>query len=657
MPFLTVANVVFAHGEKRVLNGVNLTLDRGDKVGLVGRNGCGKSTLMRIISGLNSPDSGQVQFQRGTRVGYLTQNPDLDPDRTLRKEAERAFAELAELHEQLELTAEKMGAASDDEELDKLMKRYDRLEQAIQAAGGYAIDHKIDATLHGLGLADQFFDVQVKNLSGGQKARLALAKLLLEQPDLLLLDEPTNHLDIAGREWLEEFLKGYPGAVLLISHDRWLLDQVVDKIEEMELGKLVEYPGNYAAFREQRALRMLDHQRALDKQQTYIRSEQQFIDRYKAGQRAKQARGRETRLERFKETMELGQIIEQGVMNFTLPPAPRSGDMVVNTESVSKVYDNKPLFQDLSITIKRGDRIGIIGPNGAGKTTLVRTIIGESDPDEGSVRIGSNVSVGHFNQTHDHLNPDDTPISYLARQLGAEVEQSARDLAGAFLFSGLEQEKPLGVLSGGECARVILAGLMGGNHNLLILDEPSNHLDIPSAERLEEAIAKFDGTLILISHDRMLLQDTVDQLLILDGEGNIRHMLGSYRDYVEGLAAKKQAAIEQREAAEAAEQERKRRERAEQKAKEKKAAAKSKSGKGKKKGGKRSSPFGGMSIERLEQKIEEIETKLAKLDERLADPDLYKQREEFDKVHRERMELADSLKPLEQEWERRAEES
>ncbi|MEZ6192828.1 MAG: ABC-F family ATP-binding cassette domain-containing protein, partial [Phycisphaerales bacterium] len=484
MALVSVANLVLNFGDRRVLDGVNLTLNAGEHVGMVGRNGCGKSTLLKLIAGKVDvrPDSGQVQVTRGVSVGYLTQDHDLHPENTLREEAGTAMAHLDDLHNEIERVSHDMAEAEGDA-LEKLLKEYEQLEEKLHAAGGYATDHLIDQILHGLGLMDDVFGVKVRDLSGGQKGRLALAKLLLSHPDVLLLDEPTNHLDIAGRQWLEGFLATYSGAVLLVSHDRWVLDRVVTKIYEMEEGRLIEYPGNYQQYRELRAERRLAQQRMFEKQQTAMKQEAAFIARYKAGQRAKQAKGREKRLERFKRDEAMTRPIELESMKLMFKPGPRSSDNVIITNELGVEYETRKLFDHLSVTIKRGDTVGIIGPNGAGKSTVIRCMLGEQEPTKGETRIGSQVSIGHYKQTHEHLDMSKTVIEYLRPFTLNQLEQEARDLAGAFLFSGDDQDKQLGMLSGGERSRAVLAGLVTGGHNLLVLDEPTNHLDIPSAER------------------------------------------------------------------------------------------------------------------------------------------------------------------------------
>ena len=679
MALLSVANVHFSFGDDAVLDGVNLTLDAGQHVGLVGRNGCGKSTLLRLIAGVaaHPPDAGQVQLSRGTKAGYLTQDPDLEPDSTLRDEAGRAFADLANLHDELEQLAVQMGEATGDE-IDKLMKRYEHVEHKMVAAGGYAVDHKIDETLHGLGLGDETFEVKVKHLSGGQRGRLALAKLLLSEPDVLLLDEPTNHLDIAGRQWLEEFLRDYRGAVILISHDRWMLDRVVSKIYELEHGQLVEYPGNYHAFREQRELRLESIRRAREKQDTKIKQEQAFIDRYRAGQRAKQAQGREKRLERFLRDEMIEIPPELDVMNLAFKPPPRSGDIVARSENLGVRYDDKTLFENVTLTLKRGDRIGVIGPNGAGKSTLVRCLLGEQQPAEGNAERGARVEVGHFTQTHDHLDTSKTVIEYLQPLTPNQAEQEARGLAGAFLFSELDQDKPLSVLSGGERARAVLAGLVAGGHNLLVLDEPSNHLDIPSNERMEEALKQWtrppkkystasgagrspsgsagEGTLLLITHDRMLLDQIVDQLLILDGEGGLTHFDGTYREWLEE-EKRKTSPAENAQNTQNAEKGAKPNKRGNEQGKAKpanagfRAAGKEKPKKDKKKA---KSAQSHLSQEQLEAEIEQLESRIRELEMELAQPETYQDQQKFSALQAEHDDLVARLEPLEGEWTSRA---
>ncbi|MFO0872621.1 MAG: ABC-F family ATP-binding cassette domain-containing protein [Phycisphaerales bacterium] len=669
MPLLTVANLHHGYGTHVVLDGVTLSIEPGEKVGLVGRNGGGKSTLMKAIAGIIEPDSGSVQVQRGARVGYLSQEPRLEPDETLRGAAEAAFAELHRLHQELHDVFEAM-ATADDEELDRLMRRQSDLEHRIEGAGGYAIDHKVDATLHGLGFVDGQFELKVGQLSGGQRGRLGLARLLLEEPDLLLLDEPTNHLDIAGREWLETFLADeYGGAVLVVSHDRWLLDRVVTRIVEVDRGSLREYPGNYAKFLELRMERQLTQQRDYEKQLDRVKSEEAFIMRYKAGQRAKQARGRASRLDRFKKDM-TERPIELDVMNLRLPKPPRVGDSIVAAEGLSKSYGDKRLFGDFDLRIVPGDRIGIIGPNGAGKTTLVRTLLGEIPPDAGTLRTSPRASVGYLRQTNEHLDPMLTVWEYLQRVIvgldGAAKasEQQARDLAGAFLFSGSDQEKAIGNLSGGEKMRMVLAGLMASAKNLLVLDEPTNHLDIPSAERLEETLAKeddeggYEGALLLISHDRALLESTCERLIVLDGEGGCRLFEGTYSDWraVQERERTQREAAARASAKGAAEADARRRAEA-----AKRAVVPATKATVAKVAGRSDAAANAMaklakvSTTDLETRIERAQARIRAIDNEMLLPKVYTDAKRMKSLELERGTLVGELEPLEFEWARRAE--
>lgn len=712
MPLLAVTNLVHHYGDHTILDGVSVSVESGERIGIVGRNGAGKSTLLRCITGEIKHDSGIISLQRGCRSGYLQQDPKLDPNETLRESAEGAFAELHRVKLELEGVFDRMGTAS-DAELDRLLKKQSELEQQIETLGGYAIAHKIEATLHGLGFTDSQFDIKVGSLSGGQRGRLALARLLLEGPDLLLLDEPTNHLDIDGRIWLEQFLRDeYRGAVMMISHDRYLLDQVVNRIIEVEDGRLIEYPGNYAAFREIRAQRRLTQLRAYEKQQDRFRKEEEYIRRFKAGQRARQAKGRESRLDREKDQQTLDRPMEMDSFRLALPRAERTGDMVSSARGLTKSYPNqdgtiKRLFEALDITISRGERWAIIGPNGAGKTTLIRCLLGEIEIDAGLCRVGSNVKPGYYRQSHDHMDLDATVWRFLQNTILKEnpgkplSEQQARDLAGAFLFSGRDQEKELRMLSGGERARAALAALLASAKNLLVLDEPTNHLDIQAAERLEDALARptdendnvgFDGTLILISHDRALIDATCDHLLILDGQGNAEIFVGTFKEWNQKKLEKQRALA--REAADKERQkdlqEKKKRE-ADQKSAMAKAASGTKNGgarqgsgthggfapggggasqskpvaqahgKGGGTPGIKSAPKGGgksrhswMSLAQVETRIAEIQSKIEELDMQLADPAVWIDVARSAALNGERGTIAAELAELEEEWLRKS---
>lgn len=654
MPVLTGTNLSLAYGEMEILKGVSITVEPDEKIGVVGRNGTGKSTMLKVLAGILKQDTGMVVLQQGSRAGYLHQNPDLDPNDTMREATAKAFAIVDELHLQLEAVYHKMGDATGDE-LQRYLKEQERIEKGIDSAGGYSNDHKVEQILHGLGFVDSQFEIRVRDLSGGQRARVALAKLLLENPTVLLLDEPTNHLDVAGREWLEDFLRNeYRGAVILISHDRYLLDRVVSRIVEVEDGRLVEYPGNYAAFRRQRIERRLVMLRAFEKQQAMFKREEAYIRQYKAGQRAKQAKGRESKLDRDK----LGALerpIELDDMRLNLPKAPRTGDIVITARDISKSYPNKDgttkvLFHGLTFHIERGQRWGIIGPNGAGKTTLIRCLLEEQDIDDGSIKLGSKLAVGHFTQTHEDLDPEKTVYRHIQDTIKKETdervmmsEQDARNLAGAFLFSGRDQEKPLGVMSGGEQARAVLAALLASAKNVLVLDEPTNHLDIQAAERLESAIARthenpktgektegeFEGTIILISHDRALIDAVCDHILVLDGEGRSEVFPGTYTQWKQSkdiVRDQPRRSITPSDTSNPAPKP------------SKKDLQESKN------------KFSWMPIGKIEDRMAEIELDLKQIDTQLGDSDVWTDYERANKLTGKRDGLKAELEELESEW-------
>ena len=653
MPLVTASNLRVTLGAKQVLDGATFGLEPGERVGLVGRNGCGKTTLLKILCNTAKMDSGDVSLQRGVRLGYMAQEHRFDVGDTMRTAASKAMAEADQAKIALDAVFEAMATAEGDE-LQRLLDRQVELEEAIERGGGWSSDHLVDAVLHGLGFVDEQFDIPVTGLSGGQKARLSLARLLLQNPDVILLDEPTNHLDIDGCKWLENFLaETFKGAVVVISHDRRLLDRVVHRIEEIHDGRVRSYPGNYEAFVALRAERHLSQMRVHEKQLDKIRSEERYIMRYKAGQRAKQARGRATRLERFKRDELVERPIELDSMRISLPSGPRVGDSVLVAEGISKKLGDRQLFSNLDLFIAPGDRIGIIGPNGTGKTTLVRTLLGELEPDTGTIKRSPKMHAGWFRQTHEHLDRTLNIWQHLQRTVPARpggsklTEQEARNLAGAFLFSGIEQEKALGELSGGERARAVIAGLVAGGHNLLVLDEPTNHLDIPSAERLEEALAMdpddggFDGALLLVSHDRALLAATCDRLIVMDGHGNASLFDGTYDEWEAKRAADARTAATPKES----------QRRAPTPAPAAKPSPKPAEPKGKR------SPLDNKSAEELESAIARMNARKTAIDEDLVSPALARDRAKLDRLLKEREQLEKDLAGHEEAWLRKADAS
>ncbi len=615
---------------------------------------------MRLLAGLSKPDAGIVGLSRTCRIGFLTQDPSIEPTDTLREAAGRAFTRLHEIRHELEGVYEELSHAGPDA-LERLLAKQAALDAEFERGGGYAVDHKIDAVLHGLGFVDAQFSTLVSKLSGGQRARAGLARLLLEEPDLLLLDEPTTHLDIEGRRWLEDFLADeFPGAVLVVSHDRWLLDRVVSRIIEIHDATIREYPGNYADFTLLRRERALTQQRIHDKQQDKISREEAYIARYKAGQRARQAKGRATRLERFQRDSLVERPVDFDVMRLQLPRAERVGDIVVGAHEVSKAFGPRVLLRDFELTLKPGDRLGVVGANGTGKTTLLRILMGDELPDHGTLKRSPRLSVGWFRQTHDHLDKSlevwrHLQLTVPPRANGVRLsEQEARDLAGAFLFSGPAQESLIGSLSGGERARAVLAGLVAGAHNLLILDEPSNHLDIPSAERLEQALSLppdeggYDGTLILVSHDRALLTATCDQILSLDGDGSWRLFKGTYAEFdalrvaSEASPAPAPSAPRKTTTAPPANAPKPTPTR---KVNPQRTAPRTSA----------RNPLSSFPLDELEARVQAITAQLASIDAQLGDPLVYADRKKTNTLLDERTTVESQKLRLEEEWLRRAE--
>ncbi len=526
---LTVAGLAKAYGSEQIFSGVSFQLAEREHAALVGVNGAGKSTLLKIIAGTEDAQAGNATLATGARMTYLAQETRFASDRTVREEARLAFAEALHAGERMREIEQAMAAATGDE-LDDLLHEYDRLQTRFETAGGYDVEHRTDEVLMGLGFTADQFDQPVNQLSGGQKTRVALAKALLESPDLLLLDEPTNHLDLQMVEWLEEFLRTWSGACLVVSHDRYFLDRVTTRTLDMSFGRLEDYPAPYARYLELREERMLRRQKEYEEQREYIARTEEFIRKYKAGQRSREARGRQTRLERL-ERLERPQ--EHTGLNLKLPVSVRSGREVVRTSAMRVGYVDPDGEQELARTpdllIERGDRVALVGPNGSGKTTLLKTLVGEIPPLKGRMSFGTNVKLGYYAQGHERLPNDGTPLSVLldTQPMG---EESARTYLGRFLFSEDDVFKLVGSLSGGERSRLALACLLLQQANFLVLDEPTNHLDIHTRETLEEMLRQFDGTVLFVSHDRFFIDRIATKVWAIE-DGEVQRYLGNYTDY------------------------------------------------------------------------------------------------------------------------------
>ncbi len=521
MPLVQLESVRKAFGAVTVLTDLTWKIEAGDRIGLVGRNGCGKTTLFHLITGRLLPDGGEVHTRRSLNAGYLAQDPELDDGSAVLETVLEAFSDVIELQRRLRDLEDRLTSGR---EQPALLEAYGRLQHAYEARDGYEIEARAKAILYGLGFTGADFETPVSVLSGGQKNRLALARLLASEPDLLLLDEPTNHLDLQAIEWLEGFLPSFDGAFVVISHDRYFLDRTIDRIVELEHGALDAFAGNYSFYATEKQQRLAKRHKAYERQQDHIRKTEDFIRRNIAGQKTKQAQSRRKALTKL-DTLERPASDREFKLRFTA--GARGGNRVVELQQTSKAYGDNVLFRDLDLLVRRGDRLGVIGPNGSGKTTLLKLLTGREPPDGGIVETGSNVKVGYYDQHRDELTPGRTLQDEIRTVTPDASVGEIRSVLGAFLFSGDDVERKTGSLSGGEKSRVALAKLMRSETNLLVLDEPTNHLDIPSRDVLEDALKAYDGTMIAVSHDRYFLNLLVDRLLVL-GNGGWELIEGNY---------------------------------------------------------------------------------------------------------------------------------
>ena len=558
---------IYPTGE--VLRDVTWEVKTGDRIGLVGVNGAGKSTQMRIISGLEEPSSGQVVKQGEPRIVYLQQEFDVDPSRTVRQELFQAFGEAAQVLNRQRQVEEEMGseqAANDPDHLDALIHELGRLQSRFEGLHGYELDARIDKLLPTIGFSPEGAEQLVGDYSGGWQMRIALGKVLLQEPDLLLLDEPTNHLDVETIQWLEDYLIGQTCPLVVISHDRAFLDRVCNQIVETERGVSRSYLGNYSNHLEQKTLEREAGQAAFERQQKELATQQAYIDRFRASAtRSTQAKSREKLLDKV-ERIEAPTESVSGP-RFQFPPAPRSGRLIAEIKDLSHSYGEQILFLGANLEIERGDRIAFVGPNGAGKSTLLRLVMGIETPDEGSAGLGEhNVIASYFEQNQaEALDLSKTVIDTMFEAVPDWTQTQVRSLLGSFCFSNDAVFKEVGKLSGGEKARLALALMLLSPCNLLVLDEPTNHLDIPAKEMLEGALRDYEGAALVVSHDRYFISRVANKIVeIRDGELVVYR--GDYAYYREKKAEESEAA---QAALEAAEQEAKRKaKRDKQKAKE-----------------------------------------------------------------------------------------
>ncbi len=540
MSLLVATGLSKAYGALDVFSGVDLRIEAGDRIGFVGANGAGKTTLLRILAGVEPPTTGDVARKRGLTVGYLPQDPPPAGERTLLEEMLEVFAGLQERAAALAEMEHRLAeaAAVGEDGYEALLEAYGQAQLAFEAAGGYDYEVRIRQVLGGLGFNEDEHDKPLAHLSGGERTRALLAKLLLQEPDLLLLDEPTNHLDLEAVEWLEETLLRWKGALVVVAHDRYFLDKVVSRIWDMSFGRVEAYRGNYSAYRAQKEMRLERQRRVWESQQEFIEKTEEFIRRNLAGQRTKEAQGRRTRLERFLRDEAVERPQEQPQIRLGLTTHIRSGDLVLATKDLAVGYD-RPLFYCPDTEIRRGDRVALIGPNGAGKTTLLKTILGQIPPLSGRVRFGASVQVGYLAQAQAGLDPDETVLDSILAVRELPIGQ-ARNFLGQFLFSGDDVFRPIGTLSGGQRSRVALARLTLQGANFLLLDEPTNHLDLDTQEILEQVLRAFPGTILLVTHDRWLVQALATHIWRVDGN-ELRVYKGNYDEYLRQRAAEAEA--------------------------------------------------------------------------------------------------------------------
>ncbi len=529
-----------------IFNDLEFEIRAGERIGLVGPNGAGKTTLMQILAGRDQADYGKLFVRPGIRVSLLRQEIEFLPGQTLIEVAKSGLASLIDLQHELEEAAQELAEAEDETDRQRAEQRYDQIYRQIEHQDAYSIDHRVEEVLTGLGFGGPEFDRSAATFSGGQQSRLMLAKLLLESPDLMLLDEPSNHLDIATTEWLESYLARQPVAMIVVSHDRYFLDKVVTKVWEMHYGKITVYPGNYTQYWKLRAEKAKVLERQAERHEEKAADLEAYIRKYGAGQRAKQAHDRERKLERLeRERVDTIRDVVGPVMGFD--EVERSGDIVIEARRLSKSYDT-PLFRDLSLTVTRGECFGVIGPNGAGKTTLIKTLIGREKPDGGDSKLGHKVQVGYHDQGLRSLDAETTVVRAVWPEDDPEwVENDVRNLLARFGLRGDLAFQTVGQLSGGEKAKAALARLCATSANLLVMDEPTNHLDIWSREALERSINEFEGTVLVVTHDRYFLNKVVDRLVSIS-DGKARLIEGDYDTYQHMIAREKELASSPRPA-------------------------------------------------------------------------------------------------------------
>ncbi|MGN9863825.1 ABC-F family ATP-binding cassette domain-containing protein [Bacillus swezeyi] len=636
MMILQVNQLSKSFGADSILTNIKLEVRSRDRIAIVGRNGAGKSTFLKIIAGRLSYEEGEIIKPKDLTMGYLDQHSGLDSKLTIKDELLSVFDFLKKMEKEMRSIEEQM-AHADPDKLESLMKTYDRLQQEFKDKGGYQYEAEVRSVMHGLGFAGFDDSARVQDLSGGQKTRLALGKMLLTKPDLLILDEPTNHLDIDTLTWLEQYLQNYSGAILIVSHDRYFLDKVVNQVYEISRSQSKKYSGNYSSYLKLKAEQLEKETKLYEKQQDEIAKLQDFVDRNLArASTTKRAQSRRKQLERM-EVMDkpLG---DEKSASFRFDIARPSGNDVLRVQGLTISYqDQPPLLRSLAFHIMRGESVALVGPNGIGKSTLLKTLVQKLEPVAGSISTSSHVSIGYYDQEQTELTSSKRVLDELWDDYPEMNEKDIRTCLGNFLFSGDDVLKPVHALSGGEKARLALAKLMLQKANFLILDEPTNHLDLDSKEVLENALIDYPGTILFVSHDRYFINRIATKVFELSPE-RVEEYLGDYDYYTEKKA--QQLELEELEKQQAEEQNQSESE----KAGTKRSYEEEKEWKRKERQRQR-------RIEEIETRITVIEGKIEQNEELLCEPDIFQDHEKVQDIHAENEELNDELEQLLSEWE------
>ena len=636
---LSCQNITKAFNEKMILNQVSFHIEDYDKAAIVGINGAGKSTLLNIITGKLSADEGLVTVSKGKTIGYLEQHQDVNSPRTIYEELLSVKQHLLTLEEKIRETEKAMKLAKDDE-LEQLLSSYSLLTHQYESENGYAYKSEITGVLKGLGFSEEDFSKPLNTLSGGQKTRVALGRLLLLKPDLILLDEPTNHLDMSSISWLETYLLNYKGAVIIVSHDRFFLDRIANKVIELDNTKATSFTGNYSAYAEKKEQLRIAAWNAYMNQQKEIKHQQEVIDKLRSFNREKSIKRAESR-EKMLDKLE---VIEKPTevrsdMKITLEPVVQSGNDVLAVKDLAKSFDSTPLFEHLNFEIKRGEHVAIIGDNGTGKTTILKMINELTTPDYGTISLGSNVHIGYYDQEHHVLHMEKTLFEEISDDYPYLTNTQIRNTLAAFLFTGDDVFKRIGDLSGGERGRVSLAKLMLSESNFLILDEPTNHLDITSKEILESAINGYTGTVLYVSHDRYFINKTASRILELENQA-FTNYLGNYDYYLEkkqelttsaSETANAAASVKEPETASALDWKAQKEEQARLRKKEN-------------------------DLKKTETEIETLENRNAEIDEMMAAPEICTDVAKLQELSKEKEQITEKLTILYEKWEELSED-